>query len=132
MKRIIAASFVCIGVLVAYAGIGLAAKAQDAPEVTVIAECVAKQQPVKFNHKRHSRDRKIGCDICHHTDKSLKADSAVEVKKCVVCHSQPGTRDMPGCSEAGMKRNLYHTKCMGCHVKSSRAPTMCKDCHRPN
>lgn len=110
MKRIIAASFVCIGVLVAYAGIGLAAKAQDAPEVTVIAECVAKQQPVKFNHKRHSRDRKIGCDICHHTDKSLKADSAVEVKKCVVCHSQPGTRDMPGCSEAGMKRNLYHTK----------------------
>lgn len=132
MKRIIAVSFVCVGVLVAYAGIVLAAKAKDAPDATVIAECVAKQTPVKFNHKRHSRDRKIACDFCHHTDKSLTPDSAVEVKKCIVCHAKPGTRDMPGCSEGGMKKNVYHTKCIGCHVKNSKAPAMCKDCHRPN
>lgn len=132
MRKNLVASLVCVGVLVAFAGAVLAAKANEAPEVTVIAECVAKHAPVKFNHKRHSGNRKIECDHCHHTDKGVKADSAVEVKKCIVCHSKPGTRDMPGCSEGGMKRNAYHTKCIGCHVKNSKAPTMCKDCHRPS
>ena len=101
----------------------------EAPEATVIDDCVAKKAAVKFDHSTHASVAE--CTACHHTNEGLTADSGAEVQACSDCHNEPAEADTPKCSQMSMSKNHYHINCIGCHKESGAeaAPTKCDGCH---
>jgi len=120
-----------LGLLVA--AISIATTAQQAPETIKLDACAAKQPAVSFPHKAHM-DR-LECGACHHTQKDLTADAAVEVAKCSSCHLNPEKAETPVCTQMSMSKNQFHIGCVGCHKEEAKknadtkAPTKCAACH---
>jgi hypothetical protein len=92
------------------------------------ADGTKKKNPVTFNHKKHGEG---GCQVCHHTEKDLKA-GAMAAKSCFECHG-PEMKDKQIDSY-----EMIHGKtgkCLACHKDlkakdpASKAPTACKECH---
>lgn len=89
------------------------------------ADGTKKKGPVTFNHTKHGA---AGCQVCHHTEKELKA-GATAAKSCFECH---------GPAADGKKVDSYEmihkAKCIPCHktdaaAMAAKAPTSCKACH---
>ena len=103
------------------------------PDEITIDDCQSKQAAVKFPHKAHME--KTECVTCHHTQKDLKADAAVEVQKCGSCHTAPEKAETPKCAEMSLTKNPFHIGCINCHKEdakkntATKAPTKCADCH---
>ena len=110
-----------------------AAKANQAPTDVTIDDCAAKRAPVAFPHGKHTGV--TACDTCHHTQKGLTAKSADEVPTCSSCHKAPEKAETPNCTDMGMKKNMYHIDCVGCHKAelakdaTKKMPTKCDECH---
>jgi hypothetical protein len=92
------------------------------------ADGTKKKNPVTFNHKKHGE---AGCQVCHHTEKDLKA-GATAAKSCFECHG-PEAKD-----KQIDTYEMIHGKtgrCLACHKDlkakdaASKAPTACKECH---
>ena len=116
-----------------FAVVAVGATAGEAPETTMIDDCVIKKGPVAFNHKAHV-DR-AECVTCHHTQEGLTADSTEEVESCGACHNEPEDEATPVCSQMSKSKNPFHITCIGCHKEmvdageSETAPTKCTECH---
>jgi len=100
---------------------------------------------VKFSHKKHHTDYKLGCGECHHDANhkplnNLKAGD--NVQKCIDCHKKPGEKPKgKGAPKLTKKQELeyvaeaFHDNCKGCHRdydrknKTKKAPTTCSKCH---
>jgi hypothetical protein len=99
---------------------------------------------IKFTHKKHSTDYKIGCGECHHDENGqplTDLKESDEVKSCFECHNKPG--ELKGKKAKGLSdkeklayhANAMHDNCVDCHKKwnkenkSKAAPTKCTDCH---
>jgi hypothetical protein len=99
------------------------------PPATVKIDAAAKKQPaVSFPHEKHMKLAKT-CDVCHHTEKGLTADSKVEVKKCSTCHLDPKDK-APSMREMSMTKNPFHMKCIACHKEQKKGPVACTACHK--
>lgn len=95
---------------------------------TVTIDAAAKKQPaVPFSHDKHTKYAKA-CDVCHHNEKGLTADSKVEVKKCSTCHLDPKSK-APSMGDSSLTKNPFHTKCIACHKEQKKGPTACTGCH---
>lgn len=108
---------------------------------------------VKFTHKKHNEEYKIGCGECHH-DKDGKPLNDLklgdDVQSCMECHKIPG--QMPGALKKEMKAakapkkeidakkmeyhaEAIHKNCIACHKdynkknKTKAAPASCTKCH---
>ncbi len=96
--------------------------------VTVTIDAAEKKQPaVSFPHEKHTKLAKT-CDVCHHNEKGLTADSKVEVKKCRTCHLEPKDK-APSMRDATLTKNPFHKKCIACHKEQKKGPTACTACH---
>jgi hypothetical protein len=96
------------------------------------ADGTKKKNPVTFNHTKHGAQ---GCQVCHHTEKDLKA-GATAAKSCFDCHAAE-----PKVVEGKTQIDAYEMihgktgKCLACHKDlkakdpASKAPTACKECH---
>ena len=107
--------------------VALPTLAGSAP-ATVTIDAAAKKQPaVPFSHEKHMKVAKT-CDVCHHNEKGLTADSKVEVKKCSSCHLDAKSK-APSMSEMSLTKNPFHKKCIACHKEQKKGPTACAGCH---
>jgi hypothetical protein len=119
--------------LLAFGGVVMAATAGEAPETTMIDDCVNKQAAVEFPHKVHADG--IECVTCHHAQEGLTADSSEEVAPCGSCHTEPEDAETPICSQMSSSKNPFHIRCVGCHKEKLEAdesftgPTKCTQCH---
>ena len=117
----------------ALAGIVVAATAGEAPDNTMIDDCVIKKAAVEFPHKTHADA--IECSFCHHTQEGLTAESADEVPSCGSCHNEPEDGATPICSQMSKSKNPFHINCITCHKEKLEAdesfagPTKCDGCH---
>ena len=117
----------------ALAGVVFAAAAGEAPDTTMIDDCVIKKAAVEFPHKVHADG--IECASCHHTQEGLTAESADEVPSCGSCHNEPEDAETPICSQMSKSKNPFHINCITCHKEELEAdetfagPTKCNDCH---
>ena len=100
-----------------------------------------KYKPVKFTHKKHYTDYKLGCGECHHDKdhKSLDLKHSKDVQRCVACHtilkkSKKNRKDIR------VLENAMHGNCISCHKKVNKkagnkkgikgpAPASCGKCH---
>jgi hypothetical protein len=99
-----------------------------APPATVKIDAAAKKQPaVTFSHDKHVKRAK-SCDVCHHTNKGLTADSKTTVKKCSTCHLDPKDK-APTMREMSQTKNPFHKLCISCHKTQKKGPTTCTKCH---
>lgn len=114
----------CVSILLLAALPTLGGKAP----ATLTIDATAKKQPaVPFTHEKHTKVAKT-CNVCHHGQKGLTADSKVEVKKCSACHLDPKSK-APSMSEASLTKNPFHKKCIACHKEQKKGPTACNGCH---
>ena len=107
-----------------------------------------KKAIVKFTHKKHNEEYKVGCGDCHHDEnnKPLELKAGDDVKGCIECHKNPGKA--PAKDDAGNKltdkqkreyhADAIHDNCIECHKadnkkkpadKPGTAPTKCTECH---
>ena len=105
--------------LLAFGGVVMAATAGEAPDTTMIDDCVIKKAAVEFPHKVHADG--IECVTCHHTQEGLTAESSEEVESCGSCHNEPEDAETPICSQMSSSKNPFHISCVGCH-KEKLAP----------
>jgi hypothetical protein len=88
---------------------------------------------VKFQHKAHSADRGIKCEVCHHTSKPEKAATAPQ-QKCSDCHTKTAAAPMKTKLQAAFHNPAAQSGvCIDCHKKEvaagKKAPTKCAECH---
>ncbi len=127
MTRRLAAVILTVTVAV-WAGVVFAGLAKEAPETVVIKGAAAKKTPVTFPHKAHVE--RVACDTCHHAQKGLTANAAVEVKPCSACHLDPQKPDVPSMREMSLSKNPFHKLCIDCHKTGGKGPTKCAECHK--
>lgn len=97
---------------------GVALKASDGPETSVLYHLTDIYAPVKFTHKAHTGYAE-NCKVCHHHHSEIERTPA-----CRECHGLPfKTLAKPGLKGA------YHRQCMNCHRDSGSGPLGCDDCH---
>ncbi|MDM8552926.1 cytochrome c3 family protein [Desulfobacterales bacterium HSG2] len=140
---------VIVGMVTLFVATGIYAGTEVKDEFEMKADYKHKKGIVKFTHKKHNVDYKIGCGDCHHVDKDKdgkpeKLDDLKmgdPVQKCIECHAKPG--EIKGKKAKGMKKpqkreyhaNAVHDNCIGCHKdynkknKTKAAPKSCKKCH---
>ena len=106
-----------------------AGAAQKVPDEVVIGAAAAKKAPVPFPHGEHVKQVK-SCDVCHHTDKGLTAETAADVKPCSACHLNPTDETVPSMGQMSMTKNPFHKTCITCHKTEAKGPTKCDDCHK--
>ena len=136
--------FLCYGTNI-YAG----TKANDIIEMNNKAYPKHKKSIVKFTHKKHAQDYKIGCGECHHDENNKPLNNLKEgddVKSCIECHSKPALIKRKNLNPQYKKQkreyhaNAIHGNCKACHKKFNKkkglkskdkgaAPTTCKACH---
>jgi hypothetical protein len=102
----------------------VAVLAEEAPPSVVIKACAKKKPPVTFPHQIHAKKAKIECKTCHH-----KGDTKTKCSDAK-CHAGPGEGKRLGCSEASLKKNVFHVGCISCHKKKAAGPTQCAKCHK--
>ena len=102
---------------------------------------VQKYGDVKFTHKKHVEDRKIGCTECHHVYKDGKNvwKQGDKVQRCDACHTCVKTgKALKDATPEEKKRSLFaafRDNCKRCHKKHNKetntkaAPTRCTACH---
>jgi predicted CXXCH cytochrome family protein len=105
----------------------LPALAGKAPVTVTIDAAAKKQTAVPFPHEKHSKVAKT-CDLCHHDQKGLTANSKAEVKKCSACHLDAKSK-APSMSEMSLTKNPFHKLCISCHKEQKKGPTVCAKCH---
>jgi len=89
---------------------------------------------VRFEHKKHSKDRKIACETCHHASRPEHAATAPQ-EACGTCHTSTATPPMKTKLQA-----VFHNPtatagtCIDCHkaenAKGKTAPVKCLGCHK--
>lgn len=104
---------------------------------------------VRFTHKNHAEEYKIGCGECHHDENNKPLDNLSEcdkVQKCIECHKKPAMikgKEAKGLTKEQKREyhaNAIHDNCKTCHKKFNKekglkskdkgaAPTTCKACH---
>ena len=103
------------------------------PDKIKIDEAQSKQPAVNFDHAKHAEKLAKDCGVCHHTQKDITKqialDNKVDIKKCSTCHLNPAKADMPSAKEMSMTKNPYHIRCIGCHKEGKKGPTVCNQCH---
>jgi len=105
----------------------LPALAGKTPATVTIDAAAKKQKAVPFPHEKHTKVAKT-CDVCHHDQKGLTADSKAEVKKCGACHLDAKSK-APSMSETSLTKNPFHKLCISCHKAQKKGPTGCTGCH---
>ena len=91
--------------------------------------------PVKFSHRRHSKDYKVSCWDCHHIYENGKNIYLPwgTTDKCIKCHSPLKKQE-----KAVKLQAAYHLSCKKCHKKldiykgEPRAYKKCTKCHEKN
>ncbi len=80
-----------------------------------------------FRHDEHNLAADIwDCNVCHHVydaEGNLIEDESSEDMLCIDCHTLDGQGSQPGL------RKAFHLSCKGCHIKESKGPVMCGECH---
>ena len=146
--KIFSIVFVCLFafVFIGYAG----TKVADVVTMKNKAYKKHKKGIVKFTHKKHKTEYKIGCEKCHH-DASGKALTGLKdgdsVQNCIDCHKKPGYikgKKAKGLSKKEKREyhaNAMHENCISCHKKYNKeyqkkngtkdkpAPKTCSKCH---
>lgn len=102
----------------------------EIPKTLKIGEAAKKQPAVTFNHEQHATKLAKSCDVCHHKDKGLTAESAKKPEKCSACHLDPKDPKVPGMREMSLTKNPMHIRCIGCHKAEKKGPAVCTQCHR--
>ncbi len=46
-------------------------------------------QPIAFNHRKHTRDLKLGCDFCHKYYNTSAHSGLPDAQTCRMCHAAP-------------------------------------------
>lgn len=106
-----------------------------------------KKAIVKFTHKKHNEEYKIGCGDCHHDENNKPVDVKLgdDVKGCIECHKKPGKakakkgEKLTDKQQREFHANAIHDNCIGCHKdfnmkKTGKktggpTPTKCAECH---
>ena len=142
---LLVAGFTGFVFLLVSAGIYAGTTVPDVIEMNNKAYAKHSKGIVKFSHKKHSTDYKIGCGECHHdaNNKPLTNLTAGDnVQNCIECHKKPGEKpkgkDAPKLTkEQGREYHAeaIHDNCKGCHRdynkknQTQKAPTTCSKCH---
>ena len=142
---LLVAGFTGFVFLLVSAGIYAGTTVPDVIEMNNKAYAKHSKGIVKFSHKKHSTDYKIGCGECHHDANNkpltnLKAGD--NVQNCIECHKKPGEKpkgkDAPKLTKKQQREyhaEAIHDNCKGCHRdynkknKTQKAPTTCSKCH---
>jgi len=111
--------------------------ALENPDTITIKDIQDKKPPVVFPHKKHNskEGQNLKCAECHHTTKEGE-----QPKACSTCHDKEKDDGkkiaLKGNPPTSATKGMFHVKCIGCHKKekeknaSSKAPTMCNQCHK--
>lgn len=89
---------------------------------------------VRFEHKKHSDDRKIACEACHHASRPEHATSAPQ-EACGMCHTPIVKSPMKTKLQAAFHNPTATAGiCIDCHktenAKGKSAPVKCVRCHK--
>lgn len=103
-----------------------------APEDVVLLK--ASLGTVRFEHKKHSDDRKIACETCHHASRLEHAASAPQ-EACGTCHTPIPKLPMKTKLQAAFHNPTATAGiCIDCHktenAKGKSAPVKCVQCHK--
>lgn len=80
---------------------------------------------VPFDHDGHNETAGLDdCAICHHVfeDGVITSESSEDMP-CADCHDPSEQRNGLNLSAA------YHGLCKNCHLKESKGPVVCGECH---
>ena len=104
------------------------------PETIKIEEAAKKMAPVTFPHAMHGDKLVKSCDVCHHTQKGLTKqqalDNKIDIIKCSTCHLDPKDAKIPSMREMSATKNPFHIRCISCHKTEKKGPTVCTQCHK--
>ena len=103
-----------------------------APEDVVLLK--ASLGTVRFEHKKHSDDRKIACETCHHGSRPEHAATALQ-EACGTCHTPIAKSPMKTKLQAAFHNPTATAGiCIDCHkaenAKGKSAPVKCVQCHK--
>ena len=89
---------------------------------------------VRFEHKKHSEDRKIACGTCHHASRPEHAATALQ-EACGTCHTHTATPPMKTKLQAAFHNPTATAGiCIDYHksenAKGKTAPVKCLECHK--
>lgn len=120
-----------VPVLLAVCLAATAALADQIPETLVIKAAAKKLPPVPFSHAKHARTLVKTCTTCHHTQKTLTAETVKDTKvvKCSTCHLDP-KGEVPSMREMSTTKNPFHIRCTSCHKAEKKGPVVCTECHK--
>lgn len=108
-----------------------AALADQIPETIIINAAAKKLPPVPFTHAKHATSLVKTCTTCHHTQKTLTAETVkgMKVVKCSTCHLDP-KGEIPSMREMSTTKNPFHIRCTSCHKAEKKGPVVCTECHK--
>ena len=120
-----------ISIVLALCFFSVSAWAHHGPVTTKINSAAKKQPAVPFSHEKHALKLVKTCDVCHHTQKGLKAEgTGMDVVKCSTCHLDPKPPSKaPSMREMALTKNPFHIRCISCHKTEKKGPTVCTGCH---
>jgi len=145
-KTVIAAAVLLLAGILSLGRYGQAMDQMNALETVTIDSLAELYQPVKFQHKWHTK--MASCKDCHHHTTGQQDMNP----NCFRCHAQSRETSRVACKDCHTKkqfypeqvtardnRNLYHIdkpglkgayhlNCVPCHVKKN-APSHCEGCH---
>ena len=89
---------------------------------------------VRFEHNKHSEDRKIACGTCHHAGRPEHATNAPQ-EACGTCHTPTAMSPMKTKLQAAFHNPTATAgTCIDCHkaenAKGKAAPVKCLECHK--
>jgi hypothetical protein len=89
---------------------------------------------VRFEHKKHSGERKLACETCHHSSRPEHV-ALVPQEACGTCHTSIPTPPMKTKLQAAFHNPTATAgTCIDCHkaenTTGKAAPVKCLECHK--